>query len=316
MKVGNQFFQTPGQLTVSQENQGQRLDQWLLTALEGSASRMEIQRWIKSGSVRGDGAVVPARRVKEGEQYWIDPPPVVDSETIVPVQMDFEILYEDEELAVIHKPPGIAVHQGPGDGGKTLVSGLVHRFRELSSGDWKGRPGIVHRLDKPTEGILLVAKNLKAHRVLSEQFLNRSVKKQYLAWLLACPPAQSGEINAAIKRHPKDRLRMRVDATGRPSITRYRVVQTHVSRRGRKFALVELDLLTGRTHQIRVHMSSIQCPVVGDDIYSRSSQEFKKFGLLLFAQTIEFQHPVSGDTMHFELQPPERFARFEASLEG
>lgn len=277
---------------------------------------MEIQRWIKSGGVRGEGAVMPSRRVKNGEQYWIDPPPVVDSETIVPVQMDFEILYEDEQLAVIHKPAGIAVHPGPGDAGQTLVSGLVHRFKELSSGDWKGRPGIVHRLDKPTEGILLVAKNIQAHRVLSEQFLNRIVKKQYLAWLLACPPAETGEINTAIKRHPKDRLRMRVDATGRPSVTRYRVVRTHISRRGRKFALVELDLLTGRTHQIRVHMSSIGCPVVGDEIYSRSSAEFKKFGLLLFAQSLSFNHPVTGELMSFELPAPDRFAKFEASLEG
>ncbi|MBL8021709.1 MAG: RluA family pseudouridine synthase [Leptospirales bacterium] len=303
-------------MTVQEDNQGLRLDQWLLVVLDGSASRMEIQRWIKSGSVRGEGVVLPSRRVKSGETYWIDPPPVMDSATIVPVQMDFEILFEDEQLAVIHKPPGIAVHPGPGDTGKTLASGLLFKFRELSSGDWNGRPGIVHRLDKPTEGVLLVAKNPQAHRVLSEQFLNRTVKKQYLAWLLACPPLESGEVNAAIKRHPKDRLRMRVDATGRPSVTRYRVVRTHVSRRGRKFALVELDLLTGRTHQIRVHMASLGCPVVGDEIYSRSSQEFKKHGLLLFAQSLSFQHPVSGETMSFKLEPPERFARFEASLEG
>ncbi len=302
---------------VPAAHENSRLDQWLASEPEISTSRMQIQKWIRAGLVQGEGAVLPSRRVHEGERFVISAMTnVQEPSTIRPVDLGLKILYEDEDLAVIHKPPGLAVHPGPGDGETTLVSGLVHAFRELSDGDWHGRPGIVHRLDKPTEGVLLVAKNLQAHRILSGQFLKREVKKKYAAWLLACPPQEKGEINAAIKRHPRDRLRMRIDPTGRSAVTRYTVVRTHVSRRGRKFALVEVDLLTGRTHQIRVHMAHIGCPIVGDDLYSRSSAEFQKFGLLLFAQTLAFFHPRDGREMQFSLDLPERFAKFEASLNG
>jgi 23S rRNA pseudouridine1911/1915/1917 synthase len=304
---------------VRPDAEGTRLDQWLaaqMASSEEAPSRMQIQRWIKAGLVEGQGTLNPARRIEAGESFTVKPAISEKATDLEPIDLNLKILYQDDELAVIHKPAGIAVHPGPGDGGITLASGLIHAFSELKQGEWEGRPGIVHRLDKPTEGVLLVAKNVKAHRLLSGQFLRREVKKTYAAWLLACPPAEEGEINAAIKRHPKDRLRMRIDPTGRHAITRYKVTRTRVSRRGRKFALVEVDLLTGRTHQIRVHMAHIGCPIVGDEIYSRSSAEFKKFGLLLFAQTLEFKHPTNGSTMRFSLDLPERFDRFENSLEG
>lgn len=305
--------------TVNAEEEGMRLDVWLSSRLEGR-SRTEIQKWIRSGLVQGPEDVVPSRKILQGESYSVQPPepPAAD---ITPVDLGLKLVYQDEQIAVVHKPPGLAVHPGPGDQGLTLAHGLLHAFRELGSGDWGTRPGIVHRLDKPTEGLLLVARNPAAHKNLSRQFHDRTVSKKYCAWLLSCPQSVKGEINAAIKRHPRERLRMRIDPTGRSAVTRYEVLETLVVQKGRnlhgrKFAFVEIDILTGRTHQIRVHMASIGCPVVGDDLYSRTSADFSQFGLLLLARELAFDHPVTGSRMSFRLDLPQRFLDFESYLKS
>lgn len=297
-----------------------RLDVWLQQKLPGH-SRTEIQKWIRAGSVRGSGEpLVPSRKVETGEEYIIQPPEEKSS-ALVPADIGIKLLYEDAEIAVVHKPPGIAVHPGPGDQGVTVAHGLLHVFRELGSADWGNRPGIVHRLDKPTEGILLVARNPQAHKILSRQFHDRTVKKKYCAWLMSTPPAVKGEVNAAIKRHPRDRMKMRIDATGRSAVTKYEVLETLVLQRGknlhgRKFAFVDVDLLTGRTHQIRVHMASMGCPIVGDELYSRTADDFKQFGLLLLARELSFHHPVTNQPMSFRLELPQRFVDFAAYLKS
>lgn len=305
--------------SVDEASDGQRLDVWLQQKM-ADHSRTEIQKWIRSGAVLGPEALVPSRKIETGEQYTIHPPEVKSS-VLSPADIGLKLLYEDAEIAVVHKPPGIAVHPGPGDHGLTVAHGLLHVFRELGSADWGNRPGIVHRLDKPTEGVLLVARNPAAHKTLSRQFHDRIVKKSYCAWLISTPPSVKGEINAAIKRHPRDRMKMRIDPTGRSAVTKYEVLETLVVQRGknlhgRKFAFVDVDLLTGRTHQIRVHMASLGCPIVGDDLYSRTSDDFRQFGLLLLARELEFDHPVTGKRMSFRLDLPERFVKFAEYLKS
>lgn len=306
-------------LTVADSFDGMRLDVWLQQMLP-ARSRTEIQKWIRAGAVQGPEELVPSRKITAGEMYSVLPPEEKSS-ALVPADIGLKLLYEDAQIAVVHKPPGIAVHPGPGDQGITVAHGLLHVFRELGAQDWGNRPGIVHRLDKPTEGILLVARNPSAHKILSRQFHDRTVKKSYCAWLMSTPPHVKGEINAPIKRHPRDRMKMRIDATGRSAVTKYEVRETLVLLRGknlhgRKFAFVDVDLLTGRTHQIRVHMASMGCPIVGDDLYSRASEDFKKFGLLLLAQALSFHHPVTNEPMHFKLELPQRFVEFEAYLKS
>ncbi len=297
--------------TVTEEWSGSRLDSWLAHVLEKEASRARIQNWIKEGCVEGPyNHIKNSLVVKSGDQFQITPiskKPV----DLSPVKMDLEVLYEDPYIAIIHKPPGIAVHPGPGDGRTTLMNGIVHRWKDLPPAPDPLRPGIVHRLDKPTEGILILAKSENAHRRFSDLFRLRLIEKEYLAWLLAPPPDSSGEVNQPIKRHPMERTKMMVNPTGRPSRTGYVVEKSCISRKGRKFTFVRLNLYTGRTHQIRVHMSYLGAPVVGDPLYSRSSKEFNRFGLLLLAHRIKFHHPFLDREMEFQLELPQRFLDFE-----
>ena len=154
--------------------------------------------------------------------------------------------------------------------------------------------------------------NSNSLRLMSDQFKNREIEKYYTAWLLSAPPQEEGRIELPIKRHPVDRLKMTVHEHGKMAVTVYRLLKVILSKKGRKYSLVDINIETGRTHQIRVHMAHLKCPVVGDPIYSRSSKEFeKKYGLLLFARRIVFKHPLTGKKMDFELELPERFIKFE-----
>lgn len=301
---------------VPDDREGSRLDRFLADSLGTKSSRSQIQKWIKAGHVQSAGvALNSSHAVQAGESIHVSVPDVVMPD-VEPMEMDFPILFEDDEMAVIIKPPGIAVHPGIKDAGKTLINGLLFRWKDLENVGEDFRPGIVHRLDSDTEGLLLVAKTTRAHRILSEQFQTRTIEKEYAAWLLATPKEPKGRIELPIARNPRERLKMRVDPEGRPAVTEYEVDRIKVSKHGRKFALVKIRLITGRTHQIRVHFSHIGCPVVGDPLYSRSSRDFLKFGLLLLARRIRFTHPSSGETMEFSLDLPERFADFERLCEN
>ncbi|MBI3396403.1 MAG: RluA family pseudouridine synthase [Spirochaetia bacterium] len=310
------FAVNPGEIVsvdVNSEADGLRLDRFLADYFGRESSRSQVQRWIKEGAVQdaATGASAQASRpVHAGERYQIVVPEAAPLE-LRAEEVSFQVVFEDDVLAVIHKPPGLAVHPGPGDRKTTLIHGLLYKWKEMGGVGMPERPGIVHRLDSDTEGLMVVAKTSQAHRVLSQQFQERTVTKEYAAWLLGSPPETEGRIELSIARHPRERLKMRVDGTGRLAVTEYKAEKFIMSRRGRKFSFVSVKILTGRTHQIRVHFAHLGCPIVGDRHYSRSANEFAKFGLLLFARRLAFQHPVTAETMSFSLELPRRFTEFE-----
>jgi 23S rRNA pseudouridine1911/1915/1917 synthase len=249
-------------------------------------------------------------RVTQGEQFSILIPPRPASR-LDPIPMDIPILYDEEEFMVIHKKPGIACHSGPGDDQPSLVNGLLYQFKELSSVGGERRPGIVHRLDKPTEGVLLIAKSDRAHAALSKLFQERKVKKEYNAWVLQSPVEALGTIRFPIGRHPVERIKMCVREDGREAITHYKTEQIIQTQTGRKFSFLSVQIETGRTHQIRVHLQKIGCPVVGDSLYSRSAKEYAQYGMLLFSRQISFPHPFQPDKIiDVSLDFPERFTTF------
>jgi 23S rRNA pseudouridine1911/1915/1917 synthase len=295
---------------------GERLDSWLADRLGTEASRTLVQRWIKAGLVAASGPTTPGRRVRAGESYRLAIPPHPPS-NLEPVDLQLVVIYEDADCAVIHKPPGIAVHPGPGDRKTTLANGIVHRWQDLTTESNPAsmadrmRPGIVHRLDRDTEGLLLVAKHDRARRLLMALFLNREVRKEYTAFLLGNLPRAQGRVELALRRNRRNRLKMQVERGGRMAVTEFAVEQSYTSARGRKFYRVQLNLLTGRTHQIRVHMAHLGAPVVGDVLYSRSAPEFERFGMLLLAQRLSFRQPISGELVDLSLDLPARFREFE-----
>jgi 23S rRNA pseudouridine1911/1915/1917 synthase len=296
-------------ITVSEEFDGERLDRWLSSAIE-EASRSAVQRWIEQGCVIGPGLSVKASdTVEYGQVFTVTIPSSIVPD-LEPVEMNLDVLYEDDQLAVIHKPYGIAVHPGPGQRKKTLINGILHRWRHLIGTD-EFRPGIVHRLDSDTEGLLIVALNEVSHRKIASQFERRTVEKEYVAWLMSAPALQADRIELPIKRHRVERKKMSVDPKGRMAVTEYRIEKAIASNKGRKYAFATIRIETGRTHQIRVHMAHIGCPIVGDPIYSRSYREFEKFGMLLLARRLAFTHPVTCERVEFKIELPERFLEFE-----
>lgn len=297
------------QFQVEPSSEGLRLDQFLCSAFNDRFSRSELQKWIKEGLVQLNGQAVleASRKVQAGQIFTAleRMPPQMNQ---APSPMDLEIIYEDEYLAVIRKPAGIAVHPGPGDSSITLINGILHRWPRLQTGGM--RPGIVHRLDKPTEGLLLIALDRETQWKLSRLFQRREVQKHYIAYLLNTPAELEGKLEFPLIRDRKDRRKRTVHSAGRPSTTLYRVTDIIKTRKGRKLCRVEINLITGRTHQIRAHFAHIGCPVVGDDLYSRSAREFSKFGLLLLAARLSFQHPATGEPLSFSVPEPSRFLEF------
>lgn len=290
--------------------EGLRLDRWLAIELEEDASRSRIQKWIKAGGLIGPIAhLKPSHPVQAGETYKIRIPDEPEI-SLEPVEIPFEVLFEDQNLAVIIKPPGIAVHPGPGQSKITLINGLLHRWKNLPETSGADRPGIVHRLDRLTEGLLIVARNENAHRRMASIFQERKIEKGYSAWLLSTPSHLEGRIELPIARNPVERHKMRVDDSGREAITEYQIEKFVPSRKGRKYSFANINILTGRTHQIRVHMAHSGAPVVGDPLYSRSSSEFEKYGMLLLARSLKFSHPFTEKPMEFEIDLPERFVKF------
>ena len=309
--------------TVESEAAGQRLDAWLAGQLGDQASRTVIQRWIEAGHVSTPtGVVGQGRRVQPGETYTVEAPEPVSTE-LVPVDLKLKVVHEDADCAIIHKPAGIAVHPGPGDTRITIAHGILYQWGSGVAGGEAGandnpdagdrlRPGIVHRLDRDTEGLLLIAKHDRARRKLMERFARREVRKDYLACLGGNLPRARGRIELALRRDPRNRLKMRVDPAGRMAITEFEIERAWSGRHGRKYYRVHVELLTGRTHQIRVHMAHLGAPVVGDLLYSRPTEEFREFGMLLLARRLAFQQPFTGESIDLTLEVPDRFQEFEA----
>ncbi|HYG24194.1 MAG TPA: RluA family pseudouridine synthase [Verrucomicrobiae bacterium] len=291
----------------------QRLDIFLRDEFP-AVSRGAFQRLIDEGHVRVDGRTVKTTHVpRAGERieiFWPEARPA----TAQPQEMPMDVLYEDESLLVINKPPGLVVHPAAGHDDNTLVNGLLHHCQGGLSGiGGVARPGIVHRLDKETSGCLVVAKDDAAHLALSAQFAGRTVEKIYHAIVCGELAKENGEIRAAIARHPSHRKRMAVsDGSGREAHTSYRVLE-----KLRSTTLVEAILHTGRTHQIRVHFRHLGFPLAGDDTYgqrqNRRLEELLGFGaprVMLHAVTLAFTHPVTGRRTKFEAPRPADFDEF------
>ncbi len=314
----------PTKLTVPAEHAGERLDLFLVAQMP-EVSRARIQQLIASGKVRVNGVQAkPSLRLRERDQVELlgspVPPPLKAFAEDIPV----EVVYEDDALAVINKPAGMVVHAGAGVRSRsgTLVNALLHRFGSLSGVSGELRPGIVHRLDKDTSGLMVVAKNDLAHRRLAEQFSRRQVKKTYLALVHGWMKPERGTITRAIARDRIRRTRMTTRGRGgREAISHWRVLRRIPSRFG-NFSLLELEIDTGRTHQIRVHLASLGHPVVGDGLYG-APRELKdtsgrKLALgrnFLHAAAIQLMHPRSGAPLRFSRPLPPELEDFLSHFE-
>jgi 23S rRNA pseudouridine1911/1915/1917 synthase len=294
-------------LQAGLDDRGMRLDIFLAQRLQ-NLSRSQIQNLNQSGRIHVDGRHDKAGyRLRGGETIEVDLH-ALEETPITPEQIPLQIVFEDEDLAVIEKPAGMVVHPGAGSQNGTIVHGLLFHFRHLSDVGGSTRPGIVHRLDKKTSGLLIVAKNNVAHARLSRAFHDREIQKTYLALVHGRPTRDAGVIDLAVGRHSTVRTRMVAgQRRGRAAHTEYAVVEHF-----RGFALLNVNIKTGRTHQIRVHLSAVGHPVVGDDVYGeRSYKEFvKKFGPLnryfLHASDLRFIHPTTGMPLEFHSPlPPE-----------
>jgi 23S rRNA pseudouridine1911/1915/1917 synthase len=305
-------------VAVPPDRAGERLDRVLAAAL-GDLSRSRLKALIEGGRVSADGRTVmdPAERVKPGCVYQVIVPLPVPCDP-VPQAIALSIVYEDELLLVLDKPPGLVVHPAAGNPDGTLVNALLaHCAGRLSGIGGVVRPGIVHRLDKDTSGLMVVAKTDAAHAALSAQFADRSLSRDYLAVVRGVPHPAGGVIDAPIGRDPLHRKRMAVVARGgRSAVTRYRVL----SASGGTAALVECRLETGRTHQIRVHLAARGHPVVGDALYGRAGagapRAMRTFPRqALHAARLRFVHPAREETMLFERDPPADMRELIAELE-
>jgi 23S rRNA pseudouridine1911/1915/1917 synthase len=286
---------------------GKRLDHFLQERMP-EYSRSRIQSWITVGRVRIAGARVKASRaVRAGEQFEVDPAlsPLLSA---APENLPVETLYQDAAVIAINKPAGLTVHAGAGAASGTLANRLVHHFQTLSQVGGESRPGIVHRIDKDTSGILLVARTDAAHRNLAAQFAARTVEKIYLALVKGAVPAESGKITKPIARDPLHRTRMTARLTsGRAALTEYRVLE-----RFDGFTLVEIRLGTGRTHQIRVHMADLRHPVAGDKLYGGNKPPAPR--MFLHASRIGFTSPATGERLRLEAPLPAELANWLAAL--
>jgi 23S rRNA pseudouridine1911/1915/1917 synthase len=314
----------PIKLAVSAEHAGERLDRFLVLQAP-EVSRARLQQLISNGQVRVNGAnAKPSLRLREKDQVELLGPPAPPPLKAFAEDIPLDVVYEDDALAVINKPAGMIVHAGAGARSRsgTLVNALLHRFASLSGVGGELRPGIVHRLDKDTSGLIVVAKSDLAHRRLAEQFSQRAVKKTYLALVHGWMKQERGTITSAIGRDRVRRTRMTTRARGgREAISHWRVLRRIPSRFG-KFSLLELKIDTGRTHQIRVHLAALARPVVGDGLYGaprelkdRSGSKLALGRNFLHAAAIELVHPRTGAPLRFARPLPPELENFLSNLE-
>ena len=279
-----------------------RLD--VIVAEMGECSRSQAAKWIEQGLCRVNEIVrsKPGYGVAPGDNVELTVPDPVEL-TVEKEDIPLEILYEDEDVAVVNKPCGMVVHPAPGNETGTLVNALLYAMDDLSGIGGVKRPGIVHRLDKDTSGLLMIAKNDQAHESLSEQLRERTMDKRYLAVVEGEMKEPSGRIEQPVARSKKDRKKMAIDPEGRYALTEWTLKENL-----RGAALLEVHILTGRTHQIRVHMQSIHHPVAGDPIYG-AKNGVKAPRLMLHAWHLSFTHPRTGERLSFCAEPPEAFVR-------
>lgn len=287
-------------IEVENLEKNERIDKYLSSKLDDSFSRAKIQKLIDEELILvNDKVIKSSYKVSNGDVILI-----TDKEedmSVKPEKMDIDIVYEDDDVMVINKKSGVVVHPAPGNYSGTLVNVLMYLSKDLSHVNGEFRPGIVHRIDKDTSGLLIVAKNDKAHRILAEELKEKKIKRKYIALVSGVINHDIGEIDAPIGRDPSDRKKMCVTSTNsKDAITHFRVLERY-----KNASLIECELETGRTHQIRVHMKYINHPVINDPVYGKNNHG--KFGQLLHAKEITFTHPTTKEVMTFSCEVPEEF---------
>lgn len=291
-------------LVVERENE--RLDKYIASVTD--YSRELVTKMLKDDYILVNGKLEKGSyKVKNGDIISIKEGYVQEMD-VVPKKMDLDIVFEDDYLMVINKPSGLTVHPGSGNSDNTLVNGLMYYTNNLSSVGGDFRPGIVHRLDKDTSGLMIVAKDNKCHTLLADDFKNKRIHREYVALLDGVFPQNSATIDAPIERSKENFEKMTVAAGGKKAITHLRVIKKY-----KDYTLVKLVLETGRTHQIRVHLSYIGYPVHNDPVYSKKTCD--DFGQFLHSEYLKFVHPITGETLEFRADLPKQFACFLESLE-
>ncbi len=295
---------------VQSNEKGVRLDSYI-AGKKKDLSRTNVQRLIESGNILVNNKIQKiSYKVQANDEISIVIPEAKEIE-LKPQDIKVDIVYEDSDIIVVNKPKGLVVHPAVGNPDGTLVNAIMNICKDSLSGiGGEIRPGIVHRLDKDTTGLLIIAKNDKAHINLSEQIKNREVKKIYIALVRGIVPENEATINMPIGRSTKDRKKMAVVKNGKEAVTHFKVLNRY-----KKYTLLEIKIDTGRTHQIRVHMSEIGYPVVGDMVYSNGKNEFGVEGQMLHAKSLDFKHPITGEQMHLEAELPSYFKEIIRTLE-
>ena len=297
-------------LEVSSEDAGIRIDKYLAEQLP-DITRSYLQKLLKDGSVQMNGKPVKASaKTVAGAAIELTIPEPEEPE-ILPEDIPLDILYEDSDVILINKPKDMVVHPAAGHYTGTLVNALVYHCKgDLSGINGVLRPGIVHRIDKDTTGVLIVCKNDRAHNALAEQLKEHSITRKYRAIVCGNLKEDEGTVDAPLGRHPQDRKRMAiVRSGGKRAVTHYRVLE-----RFGNYTYIECRLETGRTHQIRVHMASLGHPLLGDEIYGRAKSPFKLEGQTLHAMVLGFIHPTTGEYLEFEAPLPEYFEKLLEKL--
>ncbi len=293
---------------ISSDEKGIRIDKFLSSKFEDK-SRSFIQGLIENeGVLVNDKKIKSNYKLKENDKIEIKMPEVKELE-VEAENIPLNIIYEDKDVIVVNKPKGMVVHPAPGNYTGTLVNALLYHCKDLSSINGVIRPGIVHRIDKDTTGILVVAKNDNAHNKLSEQLKVHSMKREYYALVEGRIKKDSGTIDKPLARSKKDRLKIAITPEGKRAVTHYEVIE-----RFKNASLVKCILETGRTHQIRVHMASIGYPLVGDPTYGFKKGKFKNEGQMLHAKTLGFIHPTTNEYMEFTSELPENYKELLENL--
>jgi 23S rRNA pseudouridine1911/1915/1917 synthase len=270
---------------------------------DSNFSRVAIQRMLDEGNILVNGKKVKASyKLQVGDKIIIEEPEIKES-TIEPENIPLDIIYEDNDILVVNKQKGLVVHPGNGNLTGTLVNAIMAYCKDSLSGiGGEIRPGIVHRIDKDTSGLLIIAKNDKAHINVSEQIKNHEVKKTYIALVRGVIKENEATINMPISRSTKDRTKMAVDKNGKNAVTHFKVLE-----RFDGYTLLKVNIETGRTHQIRVHLAEIGYPIVGDTVYSNGKNPFGVEGQMLHSFRLEFKHPITGKDMNLEAPLPQYF---------
>lgn len=298
-------------IKVNEENVGKRIDSFIPMVQE-DISRSMVQKLIEQKNIKVNGKETKhSYKLKLNDEIEIFVPEAKEI-NLKAQDIPLNVIYEDNDIIVINKPKGMVVHPANGNPDGTLVNAVMNKCKDSLSGiGGEIRPGIVHRLDKDTSGAIIVAKNDKAHIALSEQLKNHEVKKTYLALVRGIIKENEATINMPIARSKKDRKKMDVDKEGKEAITHFKVLGRYKN----KYTLLQINLETGRTHQIRVHLSHIGYPIIGDEVYSNGKNEWNVSGQCLHAWKLEFNHPVTGEKISLEAEIPEYFKNIIKELE-